>query len=117
MNKSLSKAILVRTRLRKIFLKNRGEENKINYNKQRNLCSTLLRKSKRAYYQNLSVENICDNKIFWKIVKPLLSNKIMSSKKITLAEGTIILKNGKETAKVLNNFFFYYYSRSENSTI
>ena len=117
MNKSLSKAILVRTRLRKIFLKNRGEENKINYNKQRNLCSTLLRKSKRAYYQNLSLENICDNKIFWKIVKPLLSNKIMSSKKITLAEGTIILKNDKETAKVLNNFFFYYYSRSENSTI
>ena len=32
-NKSLSKAIMVRTRLRNIFLKNRSEENKINYNK------------------------------------------------------------------------------------
>ena len=104
MNKSLSKAIMVRTRLRNIFLKNRSEENKINYNKQRNLCVTLLRKSKREYYQNLSVENICDNKIY-AIVKPLLSNKIMSSEKITLVEGTKIKKNDKETAKVLNNFF------------
>ena len=50
---------MVRTRLRNIFLKNRSEENKIKYNKQRNLCVTLLRKSKREYYQNLSVENVC----------------------------------------------------------
>ena len=49
MNKSLSKAIMVRTRLRNIFLKNRSEENKINFNKQRNLCATLLGKSKREY--------------------------------------------------------------------
>ena len=96
---------MVRTRLRNIFLKYRSEENKINYNKQRNLCVTLWRKRKREYYQNLSVENVCDNKKFWKVVKPLLSNKIMSSEKITLVEGTKILKNDKETAKVLNNFF------------
>ena len=49
MNKFLSKAIMVRTRLRNIFLKNRSEENKINFNKQRNLCATLLGKSKREY--------------------------------------------------------------------
>ena len=49
-NKSLSKAIMTRTRLRNIFLKNRSEENKINYNKQRNLCVTLLRKSKKEYH-------------------------------------------------------------------
>ena len=75
-------------RMRHIFLKNMSEKNKIYYNKQRNLCVTLLRKSKREYYQNLSVENICDNKKFWKVVKPLLSSKIMSSEKITLVEGT-----------------------------
>ena len=69
------------------------------------MCVTLLRKSNREYYQNLSVKNVCDNKNFWKVVKPLLSNKIMSSEKITLVAGTKILKNDKETAKVLNNFF------------
>ena len=81
MNKSLSKTIM--ERLRNIFLHNMSEENKINYNKQKNLCVTLLRKSKREYYQNLSVENICENKKFWKVVKPLLSNKIMSSEMTT----------------------------------
>ena len=105
MNKSLSKAIMIRTRLRNSFLKNRSEENKINYNKQSKLCVTLLRKIKREYYKNLSVENICDNKKCWKVLKPLLSNKIMSNEKITLVAGTKILKNDKETAKILNNFF------------
>ena len=41
----------------------------------------------------------------WKVVKPFLSNKIMSSEKITLVEGTKILKNEKETSVVLKNFF------------
>ena len=74
MNNSLSKAIMVRTRLGNIFLKNRSEENKISYNKQRNVCTTLLQKSKREDYQNLNAENVCDNKKCWKVVKPLLSN-------------------------------------------
>ena len=79
MKKSLSIAIMVSARLRDIFLKKRSEENKIICNKQRNLCVTLLRKSKREYYQNLSVENVCDHKKFWKVVKPLPSNQILSS--------------------------------------
>ena len=53
MNKSLSKVTMGRTRLSNIFLKNRREENKINYNKQRNLCVTRLRKSKREYYSKM----------------------------------------------------------------
>ena len=65
----------------------------------------ICQKSKREYYQNLSVENVSDNKTFWKVLKPFLSNKIMSSEKIALAEGTKSLRNDKETAKVLNNFF------------
>ena len=41
----------------------------------------------------------------WKVVKPFLSNKIMSSEKITLVEGTKIKKNEKETSVILKNFF------------
>ena len=47
MNKKLSKAIMQRSKLRNLFLKKRTEENRNNYVKQRNLCVTLLRKSKR----------------------------------------------------------------------
>ena len=53
----------------------------------------------------MSAENVCDNKKFWKKVKPLLSNQIRSSGKIILVERTRILKNDEKTANVLNDFF------------
>ena len=105
MNKNLSKAIMLRTKLRNKFLKNRSNENKTNYVKQRNHCVSLLRKTKREYYSNLDEKNICDNKTFWKIVKPMLSKKIKSNERITLIENDEIIKTEKGTAKVLNAFF------------
>ena len=42
MNKNLSKAIILTTKLSNIFLKNRTEENKGRYINQRNLRATLL---------------------------------------------------------------------------
>ena len=50
MKKAISKAIVVRTKLRNTFLKNRSEENKKSLNKQRNYYVSLWRKSKRDYY-------------------------------------------------------------------
>ena len=96
MNKTLSKAIMLRTNLRNKFFKNRSNENKTNYLKQRNRCVSLLRKTKREYYSNLDKKKICDNKI----IKPMLSNE-----RITLIENDEIIKTEKGTAKVLNAFF------------
>ena len=76
------------------------------------MCVTLLRKSRREYYQNLSVENICDNKNFWQIFKPLMSNKIMSSEKITLSEGTKILKND-----IFSDLIFQNLSNGTSQTV
>ena len=59
----------------------------------------------RDYYNNLNEKNVCDNRKFWEVVKPLLSNKIVSNKKITLAEGEEIIKADQANVKVLNNFF------------
>ena len=70
---------------------------------------------KTEYYQNVSAENACDTKRIWKVIKPLLSNKIISSEKITLLEGTKIQKNYEETAKVLNNFFSTIIQNLKNS--
>ena len=47
MTKSLRKEIMLRSRLRNKFLKAKTEESKQLYNKQRNLCVTLLCKAKR----------------------------------------------------------------------
>ena len=49
MNKTLSKEIMKRTRLRNKFLKNRNDYNKREFSKQRNYCVSLVRKSKKFY--------------------------------------------------------------------
>ena len=67
MNKALSKEIMTRTRLRNKFLKDRSEENKKKYSKQRNYCVSLLRKSKSDYFGNLNEKNINDKKHFGKL--------------------------------------------------
>ena len=59
----------------------------------------------REYFNNLNEKNVSDNKIFWKIVTSLLSNKIISNEKITIVEGDKIIRSDKETNKVLNKFF------------
>ena len=96
----LSKAIMQRSRLR-----SRTEENRSKYVKQMNLCVTLLRESKREFFGRLREKDLCDNKNFLGVVKPLLSNKFVSNEKITLVEHGNIVESNKNTASVLNEFF------------
>ena len=48
---------------------------------------------------------MCDNKKFWGVVKPLLSNKVVYNERITLIEDDKIIENDKNTAFILNEFF------------
>ena len=41
------------------------------YKLQRNVCTKLLRKQKRDYFNDLDTKLISDNKMFWNVVKPL----------------------------------------------
>ena len=81
-NKTLSKGIMKRTRLRNKFLKNRNDYNKREFSKQRNYCVSLVRKSKKLYYSNLDEKKVTDNKTFWKTIKPFLSDKTVSKEKV-----------------------------------
>ena len=47
MTKSLKKATMLRSKFRNRFLKEKTEESKSLYNKQRNICVSLLRKTKK----------------------------------------------------------------------
>ena len=95
MNKTLPKAITLRTKMKNIFLKYRSEENKDNYRKERNICVQLLRKSKRDYSGSLNERNNCGNKAFWKVVQPFVSNEVISNENITLFERDKIIKDDK----------------------
>ena len=55
-------------------------------------CVFVIRKTKREYGSNIEEKNICDNKAFKKLGKPILSKKINSNEKITLIENDEIIK-------------------------
>ena len=65
MTKELRKGIMKRSKIRNKFNRNRYHENWCNFKFQRNYCVNL-RKTKKQYYENLSVKNIMDNQTFWK---------------------------------------------------
>ena len=89
---------MLRTILRNQFLKKRTLEVRIKYNKQRNICVSLVKKAKRHYYENLDLNDINDNKTFWATVKPLFSNKIKSADNIFLDESGEIIRNEVKVA-------------------
>ena len=104
MNETLGKEIMKRSNLRNKYLKNRSEEDRQRFRKQRNLCVSLLRKTKRSYYSNINEKNIIDNRNVWKTVKSMLSNKFVTSEKIALVDNDKIITNDKKIAKVLIDF-------------
>ena len=100
-NKDFSKEIMARSRLRNKYIKNRNEENRAIYVKQRNYCVSLLRKSKKKYYENLDERNLMDNKLFR---KSSFSDKIVTRDRIYLTEDGEVVKTESATAETLNNF-------------
>ena len=105
MNKKLSKTIMTRSRLKNVFLRNPNDNNRANYTKQRNYCVNLKRRVKRDYCNSLSINNIIDNKKFWKSIKPCFSDNINSNEVITLVDKSEVITNNSKVASVLNNFF------------
>ena len=105
MNKTLKKAIMKRTNLRKKYLKSTTEKSKNAYRKQRNFCVKLFKKEKKKYYNNLDVKQITDNKKFWTSVKPLFTDKGLKSKNIVLIENEQIISDDKGIAERMYNVF------------
>ena len=73
--------------------------------KQRNYCLSLLRKTKKAYFEKLNIKEIGDNKTFWKTVRPYFSDKDNKSSKITLVENNIVIADEKRVAELMNKYF------------
>ena len=105
MTKDLRKAIMVRSRLKNKYNKIKTEENRLNYNMQRNKCTSLLRKAKKNYFNKLNPSLLNDNKKIWKIVKPLFSEKYFNRENITLDENNEIIEDDTEISEIFNKFF------------
>ena len=101
MNKTLSKEIMKITKLHNKFLKERTDESKNNTHHTEIIVS-LLKKTKKNYWNSLNEKDVSDNKTFWKTVKPFLSDKIVSKEQIFLVENDEI---ESKIAVSLNSFF------------
>ena len=64
MNKTFSKAVMTRSRLRNKFVRNPTKENEANFKKHRNYCARLFKKEKKHFYNNININLFTDNKMF-----------------------------------------------------
>ena len=117
-NKKINKEIMKRSRLRNKFLNTKSDIDRKAYNKQRNLCVSLIRSEKKNFFSNINTSDITDNKTFWKTVKPFFTDKIKTKSKKTLIGKNLVSQEGQEkivsekiitedqaVAEVFNKFF------------
>ena len=83
-------------------MRERTNEMKRLYDKQRNLCVSILRKNKRDYFGNLNKKLLLITK-FWKTISSLLYEKAFHRECITLKESNKAITN-KELAETFNTF-------------
>ena len=107
----LQKSTSVKNKLLTNFINKKDsileEECHTNYKKYRNLVSTLMKKSKQAYYDRYFERNWNNVKNMWKGIKSLISVKTVSSSiptVLSLDSGDTIT-NPYDIANTFNNYF------------
>ena len=107
----LQKSISVKNKLLKNFINKKDpvlkEEFHTNYKKYRNLLSTLMKKSKQAYYDKYFEKNWNNIKNTWKGIKSLISLKTVASNVptvLSLDNGNTVT-NFYDIANTFNNYF------------
>ena len=106
MNKELSKAIMVRSRLRAKYLKSKNPNDRQHYKKQRNLCVKLRDQAIKADF-NKAFSNIKnDSKPFYDIMKPYLTNKgALCCSDIILSENGNIIHSDVDIANIFVDYY------------
>ena len=105
MRKELRAAIMQRSKLRPKFLKKRTNDSKHLYNRQRNPCISLLRKTKKDNFKLLNNKVISDNKKSWQTISFLFSGKAFHKEIIILKDSNRTITNNHELAETFNTFF------------
>ena len=107
----LQKSISVKNKSLKNFLNKKDpilkEVFHTNYKKYRNLLSTLMKKSKQAYYDKYFKWNRNNIKNTWKGIKPLISLKSVASSVPTILslDNGDTITNPYNIANTFNNYF------------
>ena len=114
MTKELSKSIMQRSRLRNKYNKWKSRENYVALQQAKKHCKFLSKKARKEYFQKATENGIMTNKAFWKLAKPMLTNKSgAQGTAITLKEEGEFISDEKELVNIFN---IHYTNIVENST-
>ena len=86
MTKTLRKAIMKRSKLRNKFNEERNVENWSEFRRKHNICSNLLKQSKKRHFNSRNVKEATENKQFWKTIKLFFTKKTKATNNIVLTE-------------------------------
>ena len=99
------KSIMHRSRVHNKFLRDKTKESKISYNKQRNICVSFLRETKRDYFAHLDTKVMKDNRTFWKTMNLLFFYKSYSKEYISVINKDDLITKNEALVRTFNNFF------------
>ena len=94
-----------RSKLRNILNKKRSSENWQNNKRQRNICSNILKPTKKTFFETLNINEKTDNRKFWKTVKPFFTDKCKTANNIILTEKYETLNDNNKISNTFNEYF------------
>ena len=103
--KDMRKAIMLRSQLQNLWYTYKLPEYHIALKRQKNYCNRLYKRERKKFYSKLNLNDITDNRKFWKTMKPLFGDKGGAKEKIVLVEGDRIINEDSEVAQTFNDFF------------
>ena len=113
MNREFQKEIYMKSRLRNKYWVEPPTENKAAYEKHRNKCLKLRRKSIKRYMDKISEKSIETSKSFWNFNKPFTANKgVIASNSITLIEGEHVITDEYEISQTFSKHYINVVEKS-----
>ena len=86
MTKQLGKPIIKSSELESKYLKKKTIDNKNKFKKQDNFYGKLYKKQQKKIYSDLDLNKTTDNKLFWKTMKPPVSDTCLQSFTISVVD-------------------------------
>ena len=106
MTKQLRKAIMNRSRLTNKYNKWKSRENFLKLEESRKIVKELTFSAKKNFFKSASEDGIMTNKKFWKVMKPLMTNKgVLSSSAIIIEENNKLISDEKVLVDIFNNHY------------
>ena len=114
MSKKLSKAIMTRSRIRNRYNRWKSRENFLALKNAKKECKKISAEEKKNHFIRATENGIMRSKEFWKLTKPLLTNKgSIFGSNIQLVENGRIINEDKDIAETFNE---HYVNIVENTT-